>query len=631
MNKLNENLLIKNMESDVISSVFEDYERRRQERLFLEKQWILNLNYLAGNQYCEIGLTGEVKEEEKYYGWQSRSVFNHIAPIIDTRLAKLSRVRPTMSVRASGSEDRDLKTAEISSEILNSTYQRISLDNTIKKATVWSESLGTAFYKITWNDKKGKLLGKKDGDEIKEGDVEITAVSPFEIFPDSIFKSEIEDLKSLIYSRAVDVNEIEEIYGKTVAGSDIDVFSLTSSDNSHLYNNSQKKVSTTLKNHALVIEKYIAPNKNYPNGRLIIVTKDALLFDGELPYKNGVDCKRTFPFVKQTALVRAGSFFGESLIERLIPLQRAYNAVKNRKYEFMNRMSMGVINVEDGSIDTEELQDEGLSPGKIIVYRQGARPPQIMSSGGIPADFTYEEERLSKEFVTISGTSEISRSYDTTYSTMSGAALELLIEQDETRLLVTAESIRNAVKEVAKQILRIFKQFATSKRIMKSAGSGKLVKNFYFTSSDVSSDDVIFDTENEIAQTPAQKKTAMIEMLKTGLLSDDNGIVSLRTKGKILDILGYGSLDNAQDVVNLHRNKADKENIELMDKYISVDEYDNHLVHLEEHLRKILEEDVNCNSNKNYKEKLKKHYQEHKNRILKAEVNEELEKLNGIK
>ena len=628
MSKITEKIIQRNYEKELINSVLEDFKRRREERFTLEKQWKLNLNYLAGNQYSEVDMTGEIKEEEKYYGWQSRSVFNHIAPIIESRLAKLSRVRPSMSVRASSGEDSDLKTAEISSEILKATYQRTALDKTILKATSWSEALGTAFYKITWNDKKGKTLGENDGATIKEGDVEITAVSPFEIFPDSLFHTDIEDNKSIIHARAVDIDTIEELYGVVVKGEDIDVFTLSSNNVSSNGGLLAKKVSSTLKNHALLIEKYVAPTKQYPNGRLIIVTKDALIFDGELPYNNGVDYKRGFPFVKQTAMVRTGCFFGESVIERLIPLQRAYNAVKNRKYEFMNRISMGVVNVEDGSIDTDDLVDEGLSPGKVIVYRQGSRPPEMLNAPSIPIDFTYEEERLTREFVTISGTSEVSRNSEIISSTMSGVALELLVEQDETRLSVTAESIRSAVKEIGKHVLRIFKQFATSTRIMKSAGNGKLVKLFYFNSSDVSSDDIIFDTENELTQTPAQKKTSMLEMLKTGLLGDDNGLVSLRTKGKILDILGYGSLDNAQDMANLHRSKAEKENIELIENYVSVDEYDNHDIHVEEHLRKILEEDVNGKNKKEYLDRLKKHYKEHKNALLKNGVIKELDKIN---
>ena len=80
-----------------------------------------------------------------------------------------------------------------------------------------------------------------------------------------------------------------------------------------------------------------------------------------------------------------GAFFGQSVINRLIPLQRAYNAVRNRKHEFLNRLSMGIVAVEDGSIDCDELAEEGLAPGKVIVYRQGMSAPQILDVGVMPA------------------------------------------------------------------------------------------------------------------------------------------------------------------------------------------------------------------------------------------------------
>ena len=103
------------------AAVREDFERRRSERASLERQWDLNLNYLMGNQFAEINPCGEVCESEKDYYWQGRDVYNHIAPIIETRTAKLSRVRPIMSVRASGEEDGDVKAAKMASALLNST------------------------------------------------------------------------------------------------------------------------------------------------------------------------------------------------------------------------------------------------------------------------------------------------------------------------------------------------------------------------------------------------------------------------------------------------------------------------------------------------------------------------------
>ena len=313
-NKVDEKL---EYERKIAEEITADYQARREARSGLERQWRLNLNYVAGNQYCEISPTGEVMQEEKYYGWQSRSVFNHIAPIIDTRLAKLSRVRPTMSVRAVSSEEGDLKSAVVSSDILRSTTQRLELDKIIQDATAWSEVCGSCFYKVDWKENSGKILGEKDGVPIFEGDVAVQVISPFEIFPDSLFTSDIKELNSIIHARAVSVNELNRLYGKNFEGEELDVFSL---DKKHFSSNGGNKTSDTLNEQIILIEKYEKPTSNYKNGRYFAVAGGELLEEGELPYQNGVDGERGYPFVKQLSTVQVGAFFGVSLVERLIPL-----------------------------------------------------------------------------------------------------------------------------------------------------------------------------------------------------------------------------------------------------------------------------------------------------------------------
>ena len=592
----------------LVSSVIEDFNARRQERFNYEKQWQLNVNYLMGNQYAQITPTGEVLEEEKTYYWQSRSVYNHIAPIIETRLAKLSNIRPIMSVRASSPEDSDIKTAELSSEILNSAYQKLCLDEKINEACSWAENCGTAFYKIIWNNNGGSSY-ELDGEKVYEGEVDVSVIPPFEIFPDSLYRSKIEDCKSIIHARAVSVNDVEALYGVQLSGEEIDVFTLSNSGMSYNGGYKSKTVSSTVKNSVLVIERYEAPSINYPNGRVITVAGNKLLYLGELPYKNGVDGKRGFPFVRQITSVNNGCFFGTSVIERLIPVQRAFNAVKNRKHEFLNRLSMGVLAVEDGSVDIDELADDGLSPGKILVYRQGSKEPGLMSTGSVPVDFTYEEERLLSEFVQISATNEITRMAELYSHNLSGTAIELLNEQDVTRMSLTIDELKNAIKSVGKHILRLYKQFASERRIVKSAGGNKNVKLYYFNASDISSDDIVFDTETEISRSPAQKKATIMEMLSSGLLADKNGVITERAKSKILEALGYSSFDSVKDLTTLHRNRAEKENVDAYSGKIEVEEYDDHEIHIDEHTRALL---TLSSENKALKTKLYEHIKIHK-------------------
>lgn len=89
------------------------------------------------------------------------------------------------------------------------------------------------------------------------------------------------------------------------------------------------------------------------------------------------------------------------LIERLLPIQRAYNTIKNYKMEIFNRIASGTLCVEDGSVDYDNLTEEGwLVPNKIIIYRQGSEVPQILQKDytrNIPL-FTEEEDRLLNEF-----------------------------------------------------------------------------------------------------------------------------------------------------------------------------------------------------------------------------------------
>ena len=489
---------------DVVREINEDFYKRQQDRRHIEKQWELNLNYLSGNQYCEIASNGEVEETEKYYFWQSRNVYNHIAPVIDTRVSKLIRGCPVLSVRAQGEEESDVKSARLASALLKSAYSRVNVNEIVSKATMWSEVCGSSFYFVGWNNDGGKYLGEHENTPVYEGDVFIEAVSPFEIFPDSLCAEDVSKCASIIRARAVRTSDVEAKYGVTLTGGDIGVFSLATP------NKTFGGGTEVLHDSVIVIEKFERPSEEYPNGRYVVVADNKILHYGELPFVNGVEGRRTLPFIQQNSIDKAGAFFGASIIERLIPIQRAYNAVKNRKQEFLNRLTMGVVSVEDGSVDVDDLAEEGLSPGKIVVYRQGSRPPSLIGTGNIPSELIYEEERLLNEFILISGVSEFSRTSSVDSNISSGVALQLLIDQEEMRMSATGENLKRAVKEMGRHMIRLFKQFATDTRLLRVAGESGKVEVYYFNSSDLSTDDVEMDTESGLAYTPAQKKATNV-------------------------------------------------------------------------------------------------------------------------
>lgn len=620
--KNNKSKFIYSEEEDnfIAASILEDFERRRQERRPYELSWELNINYMIGNQYSCISPMGEIETFEKNYYWETREVFNHIAPIIEMRLAKLAKVRPTASVRPSGAEQSDLYCAKLSKSILASLFNKLSVSDLIARATVWSEITGTCFYKVCWNTDLGDTIALSDSGEIKAGDVDISLCSPYEIFPDSSANANIDDCSSIIHARAYPAAYVKEVYGIDVQGTDIDSLAFdVNSYNSGVAGRSNvtKIAHITKHDHVLVLERYEKPSQSQPNGKLSIVAGNVLVYDGDLPYSVATQEKRGYPFVKQVSNCQIGSFWGSSVIERCIPVQRAYNALKNRKHEFIARLSAGVLAVEDGSVDIDNLEEEGLAPGKILVYRAGSEKPQFMDAGSVPKEISDEEDKLLTEFNILGGVSEIMRDSTLPSAVSSGSAITLLIEQDETRLSVSAEYIRQAVKQICEMIIRLYKQFANSKRLSQVADENGDIEVYYWTGADLSSDDVVLDTANELTESQAQRKNILLELYDKGLLANEDGTVSNRTRVKILDSLGFGTWETSQDISIMHTKKAIKENLNICD-FAEPLEVDDHRIHIEEHTRFLISDECKKFSSE-HNQKVLEHIRKHKEFIKTGE------------
>ena len=569
---------------DIIADVKRDFAARVEARRPYETQWRLNMNFYMGNQYCTALPTGEIADVERDYYWQEREVFNHISAIVETRQAKLNTVRPSLTVRPFSSDDGDVKTAKNATKILNSACDRLDVDALLTDGTMWSEICGTAFYKIMWDGGAGAPVGTSaDGKKLSQGDVKISAVPPFEIYPFSLSEEKLSAQPGIIHACAVPVSDIYAAYGVKLAGKDAAEFAFSP----------YAQGVTAVKNgggYELVIERYERPAEGMPEGRFTAVAGGKLLYDGPLPYKNGENGTRDYPFVKQTSLPLAGSFFGASVVDRLIPVQRAYNAVKNRKHEFLNRFALGMLAVEDGSVDADGLEEDGLTPGKVIVYRQGARPPEMMQTGTVPAEFGAEEENLLAEFAKISGTGSLSDNADGFAGITSATGLQLIIDQDETRLDYTYRQIKRAIQRIGRHILRLYRQFASDVRLLKTVGESSAQSLLYFKGSDISSDDVVLEADSESNLSPAQRRAAVYEMLDRGLFSDENGRLSPSAKNRVLELLGYKGLSGGVDLAELNRARAGEENAVMRVREAEVKSYDDHAAHIAEHTAYLLTE-----------------------------------------
>ncbi len=567
----------------LVDDVIADFEKRRDARRPLESGWLLNMRFLAGEQYCNIAPNGEVVDESPKFYWQARRVYNRIAPIIDARLSKLTNLRPSLKVKAFSDEEGDVQSAKLATSVLQYVQDTVDFPRVVSRAMLWAETCGSAFYKIAWNEKGGRQVSIDElGQPVYEGEVQVSALSAFEVFPDRLDVENIDETFSIIHAQVVSPSYVLERFGVGIQpqlfeNGGLGAYAVAAADGGLGVKKEAEGV--------LLLERYTRPSAEFPQGRLEIVAGNQLLLEGELPYLCGDRNERSFPFVKQDCLHLPGSFFGQSIINRLIPLQRAYNAVRNRKHEFLNRLSMGIVAVEDGSIDCDELAEEGLAPGKVIVYRQGTQAPQILDVGGMPAEFAKEEEWIEKEFSYISGVSDLSRSSTVTNVT-SASGLQLLLAQDNSRLAVTMDSIEQAIQSVARQVLRLYRQLAGNVRLMAIVGENKRTQLFYFNASELPTADIRF--VGEVATTPNEKRETLLKLFESGLLTDENGNVSKAHRNQILDAFGFGDVENARDISALHIGKASAENLLFSKREVEVEEFDDHELHANEHTRYLL-------------------------------------------
>lgn len=58
---------------------------------------------------------------------------------------------------------------------------------------------------------------------------------------------------------------------------------------------------------------------------------------------------------------------------------------------------INILCVEDGSVDVESLENEGLHDGKVVIYRQGANPPFVLKLKTDDGELKSEQNKVAVE------------------------------------------------------------------------------------------------------------------------------------------------------------------------------------------------------------------------------------------
>lgn len=611
---------------DIIEKVLNDLEKRKTERNILELQWTLNANFLVGNQFCDINIArGAIEQIEPVYDWLERENFNQIAPLIETRIANLKKISYAMKVKPRTNELDDYAKADVSTAILQHTQDVTGFEKKKNTAIWWNELCGSCFWLSWWDISKGELYTTEDvvsldadgNEQHKErayyqGDIDYGLLTPFEVYPESIFKQTVEAQRSIILEQVKTVDEIYDLYNIRVEGSSVETFSLTpvGSGSGMGYENTVMSFGhRTMDNAEKVITYFEKPSKHQPRGKMIIIVgTEHLVYYGDLPYGR-------IPIVQMICREMPGQFFGKSAIEDLIPRQKAYNGCINRIHEYIRRIALGNLMIAEGSVDVDEYAENGLAPGEMLSYKDGYNPPVPLQYGALPTEIMTERYNLKTDMEYVAGTSQLMVNGATPTGINSGKAIENLMEIDSTRLSLTGDYIRDSVRELAILWLEIYKQYATTDRVLKYVGSNDLGKAEIWSNEDINSFDVEYTTENELLNSEENQKEQFIAAYNMGAFTDDNGRVSARVKRKLIEAMRVGQYEDVMSLDMLQIQSAQNENTLFEEGVVpEVNDYDDHEIHIDEHMRYVLQMKFKVLKLKkpDYAKALEDHINEHK-------------------
>jgi len=339
-----------------------------------------------------------------------------------------------------------------------------------------------------------------------------------------------------------------------------------------------------IENAVKVITYFERPSRHTPDGKMIIIVgEEHIVYYGSLPYDD-------IPIVQIICKEVAGQFFGKSIIEELIPLQRAYNGCENRIHEYIKRVAIQSYMVEEGSVDEDDFEQNAAIPGAILSYKKGFALPATVKNGDLPRTILDEKAGLIRDMEYVAGVSQLMVNSRLPSGVTSGRAIENLRDIDNTRLSLTGDYIRNGVKNVGKMWLHIYKRYANTYRIINYLGSNEIGKSIVCTNEDINSYDIEFDTENELLFSEDMQRERFIELFKMGFFADSTGQIPEQVKRKAIEYMKMGNYTDIMSIDTLQTQAAQRENVFFENGVIpEISDIDNHEIHIDEHTRYCLQ------------------------------------------
>ena len=430
--------------------------------------WFTAMAFFEGNHWKQWRKTTKKLTDWKPKGISRKLVVNKIQMIVTTFVAHYMRELPTFNVNPNSNTPDDVNAADLSQSVLTAEYSP-KLEGCLSEYFYWKYIVGTGIRGLFWNPKASAEVkldmgeGKSEIENVSNlGEINEKIISPFNFYP--VGGSTIESCTDIVNVEPLSLEEIDELYDYKAKEE-----ALTSEHSMGVYpvdygiNHKE-----SFEKKARVFHRWKKKSKAFPDGLHAIIINNKVIKYSTNPY---VKYGFSYPFFKSCAVPVVGQFWGKSPVEQLRKVQISYNYVYSILIQTLERMGKlkwflpKTSNLDKNALDT--------SIGEIIQYMPSpnAPPPTQANLSPIPYYYFQVLEWLDKAFEDISGFHEVkSARLPTGANNPSGVMVNLLLEQDETRLAPAVKQYLLSLKRESKLYLKMVQDLYDEDRILRIAG-----------------------------------------------------------------------------------------------------------------------------------------------------------------
>ena len=566
-------------EKNIIDTVVNRKKDIANNRQGYEKQWLINIAFLYGKHHFNIekkayaGLDDRIVWEMKNLTRKKKTnrVANYILPLYRSLLARMLMLKASVNVEPTTNSKRDVDGAKVSQEVLEDLWQTVNKSNPIlgrkmggmllvlKQLFGYLLTVGSGYLMPYFNPKsKAKTAwetpeGQSEIIESDVGQVEIKAVTPFDVFKDPMNRW-------LIEQEIMSVDEIKEKYDVEVLPEDVGLTEVEEQIKNLLSASEEKK----LENSVRVYQMWEVPTPKHPDGRYVITTESKVIYDDRIPE----EYKGRIPYFGFEYLDFICSTYPQGMIEQLINLQEEYNMTISRLAAY-KKWFAGKLKVPK-QCQLETKYDDDI--GQIIKYKSGFGEPHFEVPPN-PPSFLFEDlVRIRRDMEDVAGVHDTSLGRNPKQA-KSGIAIQALTERDDSQLTPIMISIEEKLAFLCEMILDIVELKYSEPRLLGITGEtlGAEIKTF----------------RGENVKGNRRIKVVMGSALPTSKAERQNFILALAqqefiTKPKALEMLEFGDIEGIYHSVD--ETNAKSENQEMAKGGQPIPQsWDEHTIHAKVH------------------------------------------------